>query len=149
MEIERPRRYLLRKTLRALFLYLLINDVVNICMQTLHTFGCSVTQGFSLPDVVKPLSDQEIAALGRELEWTDAHIPTPSAYAWPSMLAALLGTTVQNHAVRGACWQQIARQCAVAASSIQPGDTVVVMWTFFSRFSPRIAIHIGIANTTF
>lgn len=104
-------------------------------MQTLHTFGCSVTQGMALPDVVKHLSDQEITALGREPAWSDAHIPTPSKYAWPNMLAALLGTTVQNHAVRGACWQQIARQCAVAASTIKPGDTVVVMWTFFSRFS--------------
>lgn len=104
-------------------------------MQTLHTFGCSVTQGMALPDVVKPLSDQALATLRRNPVWADVHVLAPSAYAWPSKLAALLGTAVRNHAMRGACWQQIARQCAVAASSIQPGDTVVVMWTFFSRFS--------------
>ncbi len=106
-------------------------------MQTLHTFGCSVTQGFSLPDVVKPLSDQDIHALGREPVWTDVHVLAPSVYAWPSVLARLLDIPVINSARRGACWRQIATQCAVAASSIQPDDTVIVMWSYLNRLSLR------------
>ena len=33
------------------------HTTVNIIMTTLHTFGCSITQGFALPDVVKPILD--------------------------------------------------------------------------------------------
>lgn len=105
-------------------------------MKTLHAFGCSITQGFALPDVVRPaLTDAEIQALDRPQHWSDQHILAPSDYAWPKLLALKLGTSVSNHARRGACFQQIARQCAVAAPTINPGDTVVVMWTYLSRLS--------------
>lgn len=104
-------------------------------MTALHTFGCSITQGFALPDVVRSLSDQEIHSLGRPLQWTDIHIYEPSQFAWPQVLGDRLGLTVHNHARRGACFQQIARQCAVNADTIQPGDTVIVMWTYLSRLS--------------
>jgi len=43
--------------------------------------------------------------------------------------------TVVNHARRGSCFQQIARQCAVAQQQVQPDDTVVVMWTYLGRVS--------------
>jgi len=105
-------------------------------MTTLHTFGCSITQGHALPDVIRPdLTDLEIAALGRPVHWSDSHILAPSGYAWPAVVAAELGIPVVNHARRGACFQQIARQCAVAAGSIQAGDLVIVMWTYLSRVS--------------
>lgn len=110
-------------------------------MTTLHTFGCSITQGFALPDVVRtimhesgrPLTDQEV--IHREIPWTDIHIYEPSKFAWPQVLADRLGMPVVNHARRGACWQQISRQCAVAAPTIQSTDTVIVMWTYLSRLS--------------
>ena len=105
-------------------------------MTTLHTFGCSITQGHALPDVVRPdITDTEIAALGRPVHWSDYHILAPSQYAWPQLLGNHLGVPVVNHARRGACFQQIARQCAVAAPSIEPGDIVIVMWTYLSRVS--------------
>lgn len=105
-------------------------------MTTLHTFGCSITQGHALPDVSRgPLTAAEIAALGRPAHWSDRHILAPSAYAWPQLLANRMGIPVVNHARRGACFQQIARQCAVAAPSILPGDLVIVMWTYLSRIS--------------
>jgi hypothetical protein len=105
-------------------------------MRTLHTFGCSITQGHALPDVVRPpLSDAELAELGRPGHWSDEHILAPSQYAWPQVVGDKLGIAVQNHARRGACFQQIARQCAVAAPSIVPGDVVIVMWTYLSRVS--------------
>ena len=105
-------------------------------MKTLHTFGCSITQGHALPDVVRaPLSVDQLAALGRAAHWSDEHILAPSQYAWPNILADRLAIPVQNHARRGACFQQIARQCAVAAPSILPGDIVIVMWTYLSRVS--------------
>jgi hypothetical protein len=108
---------------------------------TLHTFGCSITQGFALPDVVnpllndsgQPLTDAEITALG--IDWTDIHLYQPSEYAWPAVLAQRLNVPHYNYARRGACYQQIARQCAVNAHSIVPGDTVIVMWTYLSRLS--------------
>jgi len=104
-------------------------------MTTLHTFGCSITQGFALPDVVRSLTPTELQALGRPFYWTDAHVYQPSDYAWPQLLADKLGMPVQNHARRGACMQQIARQCAVAVKDIKPQDTVIVMWTYLSRLS--------------
>lgn len=105
-------------------------------MKTLHAFGCSITQGFALPDVVRPpLDDNEIAALGRPVHWSDEHILRPSNYAWPKVLADKLGISVRNHARRGACFQQISRQCAVAAPDIRPDDIVIVMWTYLSRLS--------------
>jgi hypothetical protein len=105
-------------------------------MKTLHTFGCSITQGFALPDVVAPpLSDDEIRALNRPPHWTDEHILKPSDHAWPAVLAADLGINVENHARRGSCFQQIARQCAVAAPRINSDDIVIVMWTYLSRLS--------------
>jgi len=115
-------------------------------MSALHTFGCSITQGFALPDVVKPLLDstgtaltpQQLHALeqqGQTINWEDIHVYQPSALAWPQLLGNRLNLTVHNHARRGACFQQIARQCAVAHSQIQPGDVVIVMWTYLSRLS--------------
>lgn len=103
---------------------------------TLHTFGCSITQGHALPDVVKPpLTKEEEATLGRKSHWSDEHILKPSNYAWPKVLGNKLNMPVENYARRGACFQQIARQCAVSAKDIKPDDIVVVMWTYFSRLS--------------
>ena len=81
---------------------------LNILMTTLHTFGCSLTQGFALPDVVKPISQEELTNLGRPFHWTDVHLYEPSKYAWPQVLADQLNIPVINHARRGACFQQIA-----------------------------------------
>ena len=112
-------------------------------MTTLHTFGCSITQGFALPDIVKPLVDpngqpltvEQIRQLGPSFHWEDIHLYQPSQYAWPQVLGHALGHTVINHARRGACFQQIARQCAVARPAIKPNDLVIVMWTYLSRLS--------------
>ena len=110
-------------------------------MTTLHTFGCSITQGFALPDVVKPvcdsqghpLSNEQIQQQGLVVCWEDIHLYAPSRYAWPQVLADKLDIPVINHARRGSCFQQIARQCAVA--DIQADDLVIVMWTYLSRIS--------------
>lgn len=105
-------------------------------MTTLHTFGCSITQGHALPDVVKPpLTPEEEKTLGRESHWSDEHILKPSKFAWPQVLADKLNLPVKNYAKRGACFQQIARQCAAESKNIQPNDIVIVMWTYFSRLS--------------
>jgi hypothetical protein len=105
-------------------------------MATLHTFGCSITQGFALPDVVaKPLSPEQEHELDRDSHWSDEWLDRPSEYAWPSVLAELLSSDHVNHARRGSCFQQIARQCAVAAPDIHSDDTVIVMWTYLGRVS--------------
>jgi hypothetical protein len=110
-------------------------------MSTLHTFGCSITQGFALPDLVRtlvndqgqPLSNKEI--IEANVPWTDIHIYEPSQYAWPKVLADKLNLPVQNYARRGACFKQIARQCAEHGKDIKPEDTVIVMWTYLTRLS--------------
>ena len=114
-------------------------------MTTLHVFGCSISQGFALPDVVKPVLDekgdpltgdrasQRIEELG--IHWSDIHLYQPSKFAWPAQLGRQLNVPVINHARRGACFQQIARQCAAAAKDIAPDDVVIVMWTYLSRLS--------------
>jgi len=112
-------------------------------MTTLHTFGCSITQGFALPDVVKPiLNDQgqpltkkEILNLGKDFNWENIHLYQPSNFAWPKVLADKLNISLINHARRGACFQQIARQCAVGVKDIKQEDIVIVMWTYLSRLS--------------
>jgi hypothetical protein len=86
------------------------------------------------PDGV-PLTNQQIDEQGIKFDWTDIHILAPSAYAWPQVLADQLNIPLVNHARRGACFQQISRQCAVAADTIKPGDIVIVMWTYLSRLS--------------
>ncbi len=110
-------------------------------MPTLHTFGCSITQGFALPDTIRPavdstgrqLTPEEVEAQG--IHWSEIHLYQPSQYAWPQLLGDRLGLTTINHARRGACFQQIARQAAVARHTINPEDTVIVMWTYLSRLS--------------
>lgn len=110
-------------------------------MTTLHTFGCSITQGFALPDVVKPVCDstgqpltnEQIQQQGLVVRWEDIHLYAPSQLAWPQVLADKLNIPLINHARRGACFQQIARQCATA--SIRSDDIVIVMWTYLSRIS--------------
>lgn len=107
----------------------------------LYTFGCSITQGFALPDTINPQRDPSGRLLtAREVEkrgihWTEIHINRPSDLAWPAVLARRLDLPVENSARRGSCFQQIAQQCVLASPRIQPQDTVIVMWTYLSRLS--------------
>jgi hypothetical protein len=84
---------------------------------------------------VRTLTEQQIQDLGRPPQWLDVHVYAPSDHAWPAVLAGKLEVPVINHARRGACFHQIARQCAVAAPSIGSDDVVIVMWTYLSRLS--------------
>ena len=110
-------------------------------MSHLHTFGCSITQGFALPDVVRPARDDKGVPLTNRqiieqgIHWTDIHLYQPSELAWPQQLGNRLNMPVVNHARRGACFQQIARQCVIAHDTIKPEDMVIVMWTYLSRLS--------------
>lgn len=105
-------------------------------MARLHTFGCSITQGFALPDVIaQPLTSEQEQELDRPSHWSDEWLDRASVHAWPQVLADSLDMSVVNHARRGSCFQQIARQCAVAQEDIQQDDTVIVMWTFLGRVS--------------
>ena len=88
-------------------------------MSHLHTFGCSITQGFALADTIRPIVDDQGVTLTDDqvqqqidngtIKWEDIHINEPSRSAWPQQLADRLGLPVTNHARRGACFQQIAR----------------------------------------
>jgi hypothetical protein len=110
-------------------------------MKTLHTFGCSITQGFALPDTIRPATDEQgrhltpTEIIDRGIPWNEIHLYQPSRLAWPQRLADRLGVAVENHARRGACFQQIARQVAVAEDRIDSTDLVIVMWTYMSRLS--------------
>ena len=114
-------------------------------MSTLHTFGCSITQGYALSDTINPvvdefsvpLSDERVGELEAQglVNWEDIHLFKPSQYAWPAELGRLLDCETVNYARRGACFHQIARQCAEAHKAIKATDTVIVMWTYLSRIS--------------
>ena len=80
-----------------------------------------------------PLTNRQIIEQG--IHWTDIHLYQPSELAWPQQLGNQLRMPVVNHARRGACFQQIARQCTVAMDTIKPEDVVIVMWTYMSRLS--------------
>jgi len=66
-------------------------------MKTLHTFGCSITQGFALPDVVQsllddngvPLTPEYIEQHDIQINWEDIHLYQPSKYAWPQILCMI------------------------------------------------------------
>ena len=72
-------------------------------MSKLHVFGCSVTQGFALPDVVKPilhsdgtpLTDQEIQD-DPTIHWGDIHLYQPSDFAWLQVLADQWNTIIKD-----------------------------------------------------
>ena len=74
---------------------------INTYMKTLHTFGCSITQGYALPDVVNPVlnengepyTKEEINAKKIKINWEDIHILKPSDHAWPKVLADKLNVT--------------------------------------------------------
>lgn len=110
-------------------------------MTTLHTFGCSITQGYALSDTINPVLDSNGVPLTPDrvqelgVHWEDIHLLKPSQYAWPAELGRLLDCETVNYARRGACFQQIARQCAEAHKAIKATDTVIVMWTYLSRIS--------------
>ena len=109
-------------------------------MKTLHTFGCSITQGYALPDVVnpvlnddgKPYTQQEINDKKIKINWEDIHILKPSDHAWPKVLADKLNVPVINPR-RGACFPDSKTVCS-RAKDIQPSDTVIVMWTYLSHY---------------
>lgn len=112
-------------------------------MSTLHTFGCSITQGFALSDTIQPQLDSKGEPLqphevqheidSGTIKWEDIHILKPSQLAWPQLLGNRLNLPVINHARRGACFQQIARQ--TVTTQIEPTDVVIVMWTYLQRVS--------------
>ena len=53
-------------------------------MARLHTFGCSITQGFALPDVIaQPLTPEQEQALDRPSHWSDEWLDRASVHAWP------------------------------------------------------------------
>ena len=84
-------------------------------MPTLHTFGCSNTWGWALPDKhqVKP------------------KLHTPSVHAWPSQLSKILRIPVINHAREGNDNRRISIQCYTA--DIKPDDIVIILWSYLDR----------------
>jgi len=109
---------------------------------TLHTFGCSLTQGHALPDVLRPrlIAEEDI-----KYHWSDTHILAPSKYAWPKVLGDKLGLPVENYARRGACFQQIARQCAVA--SVPLTHLPVPENNFITRILPGFNKFFGLSRS--
>ena len=86
----------------------------------LYAFGDSYTFGQGLPDI------------------GDRMFGPPedtSKMAWPSHLAKLLDTEVENHSHGGASILHITKLFLDVHHKIKPGDIVVVAWTYFDRWS--------------
>ena len=81
-------------------------------MPRLVTFGCSHTFGVGLPDI-HPNND------------------SPSAMAWPSLLAKMLNREVQNEAVGGSGNAEIFDK--IIRYKFLPDDMVIIMWSHFVR----------------
>lgn len=80
-------------------------------------FGCSFTEGQGFPDC---------PGTGNG---------TPSKYAWPSQLEKLTGIESVNYGHGGASMLQIAEIFCSKFNEIEPGDIVIVQWTYFDRWT--------------
>lgn len=85
----------------------------------LLAFGCSFTYGTALPDCYTPS--------------TGKHGSYPSKQAWPFLLAEKLNLKCRNMAVPGNSNKTILY--TILNTDFRSTDTVVIMWTFFSRHS--------------
>ena len=81
-------------------------------MSRLVAFGCSFTYGDELPDCVSGLD-------------------TPSKQAWPQVAADILGLECVNRGKSGIGNKHILHE--IMTFDFQKSDTVVIMWSFFSR----------------
>lgn len=86
----------------------------------LYAFGDSYTFGQGLPDIGEHFCGGPDVA---------------SKQTWPTHLAKLLGTDVENHSHGGASMLHITKLFLDVYHKIQPGDIVVVAWTYFDRWS--------------
>ena len=85
-------------------------------MKRLVAFGCSHTYGESLPDCQNQRID---------------HIPPPSKFAWPEILAGKLNINCFNKALPGISNKQISYN--ILNEDLNTTDLVVVLWTAFTR----------------
>jgi hypothetical protein len=80
-------------------------------MPTLYAFGDSFTQGVGLEQHINP------------------HSVEPSKYAWPQLVADLLGYRVRNLSMGGSSIKQIAYTITNTVNEISDDDIVAIMWT--------------------
>jgi hypothetical protein len=83
----------------------------------IYGFGCSFTEGQGFPD--NPGTGNG----------------TPSKYAWPAQLQKLTGIEAVNHGHGGASILQIAEIFCSKFHEIEPGDIVIIEWTYFNRWT--------------
>jgi len=86
----------------------------------LYAFGDSYTFGQGLPDIGDLMAGTPDEA---------------SKQAWPAHLAKLLDVDVENYGHGGASMLHITKLFLDVYHKIQPGDIVVVAWTYFDRWS--------------
>lgn len=90
-------------------------------MAKLYAFGCSNTVGEWLPDTLEERN-------GELRCWLDCK---PSQYAWPAVLAEKMQLKCVNLGVPGNSNKNIWKN--VVDTNINCEDTVVILWTFYSR----------------
>ena len=89
-------------------------------MAKLYTFGCSFTYGHGLEDCFN--------------EETNGPGPDPSKFAWPKLLGNRTGLVVENHGECGAGNATILSKIMETHTSFSADDTVVILWSFQSRY---------------
>lgn len=91
-------------------------------------YGCSVTHGMGLPD--QPDDPEETKM-------------SPSIHAWPALVGEYLGVPVENRGIPGASNKYIAHRMVQEVDAILPNTLVLVMWSFYHRYttltSPEIS----------
>jgi hypothetical protein len=88
-------------------------------MSRLVTFGCSLTYGYALPDCF------DTANINQG--------PTPSKFAWPSLLADSLGLECKNMSWSGISNKHIWNK--IINFEFIKNDTVIIMWTHVDRWT--------------
>ena len=91
-------------------------------MNTLFTFGCSFTEGFSVKSISEPYLEYK--------EFIGGEFPK----SWPIVLSEHLNYELKNYGEGASGNQQIFQEVCKRCHEFELNDVVIIEWTFLQRY---------------